>query len=335
MPTATFYPNAYHSIDLLTPNDCIGDQFDCGVFYLGAPKNMLRRAFLSFDVFGPAAEGRPLTPADALTAADLLTASGSLLGTTGFACTLSRVDRAGYDPTRATWNTYNGTNAWASLGGDFNTPTLSLTSPTVPLAPFTVSNLLPFVTDAIALRGGLVRFAFYAVNEAPGTTALWACDDGSLPTRPRLRVTWEAADPTPIAPPLRGLGGLLPAPAANPSRPTPPSHPAPPSRLSARSSTAGVAGGHPRPTARAAMPPTAQPPAAPADTHGLRPGRPCRQLLYRRPRRRTLTAFGPGGDAADCSRPSALTAFGPGGDAADCSRPSALTPPPSSERNTP
>lgn len=222
MPTAIFAAEALHAVDYMAPNTSI-DQFDVGVFYLGGPKNLLRRTFLTFDVFGPALSGRPLTPADALTSAELLTRTDALLGNVGWPATLARIDRAGYDPLTATWNTYNGVNAWTSGGGDFNTPTLGITSPTIALADFTIANILPFVTDAIASRAGKVRIAIRADNEAPGSTALWTANDTiDQSLRPRLRVTWESADPTPIAEPRRGLGGDRPAPPARGARPTPP-----------------------------------------------------------------------------------------------------------------
>lgn len=222
MSTAIFAAEALHAVDLLSPTTNIA-QFDVGVYYLGGPKNLLRRTFLTFDVFGPTMSGRPLTPADAPTSAELLTLTDGLFGAVGWPATLARIDRAGYDPLKATWNTYNGVNAWTAGGGDFNTPTLSITSPTIALTDFTIDNILPFVTDAIASRAGKVRIAIRANNEAPGSTALWTANDTINPSlRPRLRVTWQSADPTPIAEPRRGLGGDRPASPARGARPAPP-----------------------------------------------------------------------------------------------------------------
>jgi hypothetical protein len=84
-----------------------------------------------------------------------------------------------------------------------------------------VPGLLPFVTDAIASRGGDVLLHSMNTDETPATTRFWTAVSAlSDDRRPRLTVTYQSATPRPMEHPRgQALGHVRPAPIARPARP--------------------------------------------------------------------------------------------------------------------
>src|SRR5438552_1051009 len=71
---------------------------------------------------------------------------------------LDRVTRADWDYLTATWNQYKAGSNWTSIGGDVDAAVpgeLSYASPGA-YGPYAIPGLGPYVSDAIANRGGLV-----------------------------------------------------------------------------------------------------------------------------------------------------------------------------------
>ncbi len=218
MPTATFAASGSSLLDQLQPN--AHDSFIrvVGVYYLGASKTALYRTLLRFDVFGAAAEGRALTPADTIEAAELEWDVISVIGPAAWAATIKHVARADWDPLTATWNQYRTGAAWTTGGGDFDTPPVDVayTSPAV-IGAFVIAGIAEFVTDAIANEGGIVRLAQRANNEAPATTRTY---EGSATVLPLLRVTYASREPSPVDHPDAGvMRGARAARAARPAAP--------------------------------------------------------------------------------------------------------------------
>jgi hypothetical protein len=242
MPQSTFLADATQFIDLVSQSFAPAGLWDLGVNYAGGSKSFVRRPLGAFDVFGAAASGRPLTAGDTVTAADLLLEAWSFLGPGGFAARVERITRADWDYTTANWNRYRTGANWTAAGGDVGTPpaALAFSSPVAP-GPQVVAGMLAFVTDAVANRNGRVTVRLKQDNEAPPASQ-WCSFDAALasPLRPRLRVTYVAADPTPVDDPAGAtLGAPRPQPAATPARPSTagvPSSPSAPARSSRPSS---------------------------------------------------------------------------------------------------
>jgi hypothetical protein len=236
MAQSTFYTLPCASIDYVTPTANYANTCHVGVVLFGASKSTLRRALSSFDVFGAAAEGRPLRAGDTLSAAELLFEIGGVVPPSGWACRVDRVTRANWDYLAATWNNYRTSTAWTSGGGDVGTPPASLGySAPATSGPFTLAGVLAFVTDAVANRAGLVNLLHRAIDENPAETQDWAAFAGPTDsTRPRLRVTYTAADPLPVAERADDAGAAHGAPAARAERAATPTPPARASRAARR-----------------------------------------------------------------------------------------------------
>jgi len=202
MAQSTFYFVGCCSMDQPTPDNHYAAA-NIGLVYVGGSKTGLRRALMTFDVFGAAAEGRALRANDVIESAELVFEILTILGTSGMACQAERVTRADWDAATATWNSYKTGNAWTAGGGDVGTPPSALTynGPTA-LGPFEIAGAAGFVTDAIANRGGLVNLRHMLVNESLGVTAEWSPDNGVGSTRLRLRVTYASVEPAPLAEPV-------------------------------------------------------------------------------------------------------------------------------------
>ena len=101
-----------------------GGELTIGTRIVGKTSQTLFRALLRFDVtqlIGASITGAALT----------ITAGGGSLSVDE-TFTLHRLTQANWTELGATWNVYDGANAWTTPGGDFNpTPVQSLTIPTV------------------------------------------------------------------------------------------------------------------------------------------------------------------------------------------------------------
>ena len=225
MPQSTFAADGTQFIDGVSQSYAPAGFWWVGTGYLGGSKSFVRRSLAAFDVFGPAASGRPLTPADTVTAADLLLAYVSAIGPSGWNAMVDRIARADWDYASADWTHYKSGALWTTAGGDVATPPAPVAMTVAPAGgEQVVPGMLAFVTDAMALRGGRVLLRLRAVDEGPAEST-WASYDAALtsPTRPRLRVTYVATEPSPIADDaLPALRGALPASAADAARPARP-----------------------------------------------------------------------------------------------------------------
>jgi hypothetical protein len=103
---------------------------------------------------------------------------------------LHRLTRPDWTELGATWNAYNGANAWTTPGGDFDpTPAQSLTIPTVQNLVFV--NLGSLVDDALRLRGGL--FDVLIKGTATGGSKYLDCysaSDSTPENRPKLVINY-------------------------------------------------------------------------------------------------------------------------------------------------
>ena len=200
MPQSIFAANGTQLIDAIDPTYAPSGIWNLGVVYIGGSKSAVRRCLGRFDVFGAPASGRPLTIADTLIAAELILETTSVAGPSAWPARIERITRADWDYTTANWTRYKTGSNWTTAGGDVGTPpsALAFTSPTVG-GEFVISGLLPYVTDAVISRGGHVLIRLKADDEQPAQSQ-WCAFEAFLASslRPRLRVTYEATDPTPI-----------------------------------------------------------------------------------------------------------------------------------------
>ncbi len=107
---------------------------------------------------------------------------------------LDRVTRADWDYLTATWNQYKAGSNWTSIGGDVDAVTpgeLSYASPGG-YGDFAIAGLGPYVSDAIANRGGLVLLRTNHATENSGITQFHTCAT-SASGRPRLRVDYRSS----------------------------------------------------------------------------------------------------------------------------------------------
>ena len=149
-----------------------------GTRIVGKSSQTLFRALLRFDV-------TQLVGASITSAALTITAGGGSLSVNE-TFTLHRLTQANWTELGATWNAYNGANAWTTSGGDFDpTPAQSLTIPTVQYLVF--DGLGAIVEDALRLRGGLLDVLIKGT--ATGGSKYLDCYSSSDPTpenRPKL-----------------------------------------------------------------------------------------------------------------------------------------------------
>lgn len=219
MPTATFGANAGGWIE--AAGGGVSQAWEHGAYYLGGAKQFLRRPLVGFDLYAAPMDGRALTPADVILDAELLLYIGTIPGASGYPCTLARQTHPDWDYLTHSWTEYKTATAWTNAGGDTATPTLAYDAPTVAPGEFAIPGCAPFVTDAIASRGGKVLLHSMNTDESPATTRFWTAvaalnDD----RRPRLRVTYQSATPRPMEHPHgQALGATRPAPVARPARP--------------------------------------------------------------------------------------------------------------------
>lgn len=200
MAQSIFAANATQFIDAIDTGFAPSGIWNLGVEFLGPSKAFVRRCLAGFDVLGAAASGRALRAGDAITAAELVLQTTLVVGPTGWAARVERISRADWDYTTANWNRYRVGSNWTAGGGDVATPPahVAVSSPSV-AGEQVIAGMAEFVTDAIANRGGVVLVRVKADAEAPAQSQ-WCSYDASLASsaRPRLRVTYSAAEPSPI-----------------------------------------------------------------------------------------------------------------------------------------
>jgi len=125
----------------------------------------------------------------------------TVAGPAGWSATIERIWRADWDYTTADWTRFKAGSNWTAAGGDVATPpaAVAFASPSV-AGEQIIAGMAAYVTDAIANRGGRVLLRLKAVDEAPAQSQ-WVAYQANLEsaTRPRLRVTYVAAEPSPIA----------------------------------------------------------------------------------------------------------------------------------------
>jgi hypothetical protein len=233
MAFSEFFSGEYNSMNFIAPANTNPSQFDCGLFFLAGSKQNLYRTIVGFDVFGPASAGRPLAPTDALISAELLLDVDLIVGLSGRASTIDRITRPDWNYLECSWNNYRSAAAWSAGGGDVAAPSLAFTSP-VALGAYTITGLLPFVTDAIASRNGRVLLRLKMDDEANNNiNRVWAATDSLASSlRPRLRVEYETLAPTNIDDPgaPRTMRGASPASPSAPVAATNITAPATPAR---------------------------------------------------------------------------------------------------------
>jgi hypothetical protein len=116
-----------------------------------------------------------------------------------------RVKQPAWDETAATWNRYDGVNAWTTPGA-FNAVelmsdvvvTLGADGPIAYTAPttggaFAFPDLSPLCQDAVTARGGALNLMIKQDADAPGATAEFSFSrrtDSAENERPRLEVAW-------------------------------------------------------------------------------------------------------------------------------------------------
>ena len=209
MPQSIFLALATQYIDGQHTTAVHTGEWNLGTLDAGGAKLNLDRCLGSFDLRGAAQSGRPLTPTDTITAADLILYCTAFLGPAGWAAWIERMTRADWDSASGNWNNYKAGSAWTAAGGDVGTSPapLAFSSPSVS-GDQTITGMLAFVTDAIANRSGKVLLRLRANDESPTAGTKWAAyaADPALAQAPRLRVTYESADPAPIERPAH-IGG--------------------------------------------------------------------------------------------------------------------------------
>ncbi len=228
MLSSSFYVCGATAIDAVNPATMLPGNFNTGMLLIGQTKAVMRRSLTLFDVFGVAAEGRPLLADDVLLDARLECEVIGMSGPAGFACSLERISRLDWDYVTAEWNHYRVATAWTSPGGDVGAtpPAVAYASP-LAMGAFVIPGVLPFVADAVANRGGMVHLRHKAADEVTGHYFALAAS----PTRSdriRLRVAYESAEPSPIDRPRAGDAGTAPEAASRPARAIPSAKPAQP-----------------------------------------------------------------------------------------------------------
>jgi hypothetical protein len=200
MAQSIFAANATQYIDALDADSAPAGLWNLGAQYVGGSKTFLRRCLGGFDLHGPAASGRPLVVSDTITAAELILEATAIVGPVAWGAKVERNTRLDWDYTSADWARYRVGANWTTGGGDVATPpaAVTFTSPAA-TGEQIIAGMLAFVTDAIANRGGKVLLRLKADDEVPAQTQ-WVGYDALLTSslRPRLRVTYTAADPSPI-----------------------------------------------------------------------------------------------------------------------------------------
>jgi hypothetical protein len=219
MPTSTFHIIGAQFIDAINPTFAPAWLFDVGTAYIGPSKSFVRRGLARFDVFGLASEGRSLNAADVILDAELLLDAIGVVGAAGAPARVERISRGDWDYATANWNVYRTGASWTAGGGDVATPPPAVTFGTPgALGAFVVGGMAAFVTDAVANRAGAVLLRMKLDGEAPPSSQWFSVNAAQTHAlRMRLRVTYQSAEPTPIAEPGTSVGSARPDGSASPS----------------------------------------------------------------------------------------------------------------------
>ena len=193
MAIATFVTTGGGCIDGKSPTASFPALYTCGISYLGASKDQQRRLLLGFDVFTPSVEGVVFNAGTVINAAELLQDIQTLM-LPSFTEKLDRMTRADWDYVTATWNQYRSGSNWTAIGGDIDAAIpgeLTYTSPGG-FGDYAIPGLGPYVSDAIANRGGLVRLRMNHATENSGITQFHTCAN-TADGKPRLRVDYQSS----------------------------------------------------------------------------------------------------------------------------------------------
>lgn len=185
MSQITLYAAADAYMDARTPDTNFELwSIDMDVYYLSGDKTEDRRTIINFDC--------TLSGWTDLTAATL-----RLYVNTSFAsaaATMYRCTRPSqWTETGVTWNKYDGTNAWTTAGGDYDGSTPTPKAFTFPASlGWMELDMLAFVNDARANRGGIFSVIAKLDNENPGSSVGggWDSRTGTYP--PELVITGTA-----------------------------------------------------------------------------------------------------------------------------------------------
>src|SRR5438477_5235215 len=192
MAIATFVTTGGGCIDGKAPTSSFPGLYTCGISYLDAGKDQQRRLLLGFNVFAPSLEGAVFNAGTVINSADLMQNIQTLM-LPSFTEKLDRVTRADWDYVTATWNQYKSGSNWTTIGGDVDAAVpgeLSYPSPGG-FGDYAIQGLGPYVSDAIANRGGLVVLRMNHATETGGVTQYHICAN-TLEGKPRLRVDYRS-----------------------------------------------------------------------------------------------------------------------------------------------
>lgn len=157
MTVATFQPVGDTYIDKFDANANFGTQpFHVGKLGLGGSKSSLTRGLMAFDLAALAGLYASLDSAE-------LFFHWGVTEPIQTAAKIVRCRRA-FTELGATWNKWNGTDAWTTAGAVDTTNDIDIVTPPIvafnvpnPPADQTITGMLGFVQDAVDLRSGFVR----------------------------------------------------------------------------------------------------------------------------------------------------------------------------------
>jgi len=119
-----------------------------------------------------------------------------------------RATRADWTEFGATWNQFDGAQAWTAPGGDYDTASHDTAMIDTPSDDLLFSSLKDLTADALENRGGYLNLL--CVGSEAGTTnhfiALRSASDPTPSLRPRLIITYDPPTPLPIP---NFSGGML------------------------------------------------------------------------------------------------------------------------------
>lgn len=147
-----------------------GGGWQIGEIYLSGAKIYAFRPLLEYDLRG-------LLPGTSIVSAILtVTKIAGLNGSGGWAGTVYRLTQPAWTQAGATWNKYDGTNNWATAGGDYSTPSVAFTSPLSGATSYTFPDIKTIVQDAIDNRSGWLELLCRPDNESPGSSESFGAD---------------------------------------------------------------------------------------------------------------------------------------------------------------
>ena len=104
--------------------------------------------------------------------------------------TIHRITQTAWTEGGATWNKYDGTNNWASTGGDFSTPTVPYTGPSgLGIHTITGTDLASFLQDALDNRVGIARMLFK--HDLENVISIYDIDSSGGTIAPKLTIDFR------------------------------------------------------------------------------------------------------------------------------------------------